>query len=69
MWVVCSSEIIKGGKSYYFRCSADGHHTLAYYGDYVPKKIMIILQGLSSAFNIGINQLNLLAVKVKKAAY
>lgn len=54
-----------GGKSYYFRCSADGHYTLAYYGDNAPDTMMIIVQGFSSAFQSGYNQPNLLAVKVQ----
>ena len=54
-----------GGKSYYFRCSADGYYTLAYYGDNAPDKMIIISQGSSSAMNSGYNQPNLLAVKVQ----
>ena len=54
-----------GGKSYYFRCSADGYYALAYYGDNAPDKMIIISQGSSSALNSGYNQPNLLAVKVQ----
>ncbi len=54
-----------GSKSYYFRCSADGYYTLAYYGDNAPNNMIIISSGSSSALNIGYNQPNLLAVMVQ----
>jgi eukaryotic-like serine/threonine-protein kinase len=52
------------GKSYYFRCSAGGYYTLAYYADNAPDR-KDILQGSTPALNTGYNQSNLLAVKVQ----
>ena len=56
------------GKYYYFGCRAnDGYCSLVYYADNVnnAKTAMTLLQSFSSAFRKGLNQPNLLAVKVQ----